>query len=119
MDPVCIPRLHTLMMFSLVSGNAYFVLVASGVIGLGASVLWAAQGTLLKRVGGPVDIVGAALLLASRAGGYITGVALPVEGGVLLREGWRLALLDRGGSLSTTEHGHTALSNRQLLFSLV
>ena len=44
----------------------------------------AAQGTLLKRVGGPVDIVGAALLLASRAGGYITGVALPVEGGVLL-----------------------------------
>lgn len=40
--------------------------------------------TLLKRLGAPEDAVGAALLLASRAGAYITGASLAVDGGALL-----------------------------------
>ena len=43
-----------------------------------------ADGTLVGRVGRPADIVGAALLLASDAGSFLTGVALPVDGGTLL-----------------------------------
>ena len=43
-----------------------------------------AEGTLVGRVGRPADIVGAALLLASDAGSFLTGVALPVDGGTLL-----------------------------------
>lgn len=37
--------------------------------------------TSLKRVGQPVDVAGAALLLASDAGGYFNGALLTVDGG--------------------------------------
>ena len=37
----------------------------------------------LKRFGGPGDISGAAVFLASRAGGSVNGVVLPVDGGYL------------------------------------
>ncbi len=37
--------------------------------------------TSLKRVGQPVDVAGAALLLASDAGGYFNGAVLTVDGG--------------------------------------
>lgn len=37
--------------------------------------------TSLKRVGQPVDVAGAALLLASDAGGYFNGTVLTVDGG--------------------------------------
>jgi len=37
----------------------------------------------LKRFGGADDIAGAAVFLASRAGGYVNGVVLPVDGGYL------------------------------------
>jgi NAD(P)-dependent dehydrogenase (short-subunit alcohol dehydrogenase family) len=37
-----------------------------------------------RRFGRPNDLDGAALLLASDAGRYMTGVALPVDGGQLL-----------------------------------
>lgn len=37
----------------------------------------------LKRFGGTDDIAGAAVFLASRAGGYVNGVVLPVDGGYL------------------------------------
>ena len=37
----------------------------------------------LKRFGGIDDIAGAAVFLASRAGGYVNGVVLPVDGGYL------------------------------------
>ena len=37
--------------------------------------------TSLRRVGQPVDVAGAALLLASDAGGYFTGSLLTVDGG--------------------------------------
>ncbi len=40
--------------------------------------------TPMRRFGRPDDLDGAALLLASDAGRYITGVALPVDGGQLL-----------------------------------
>jgi NAD(P)-dependent dehydrogenase (short-subunit alcohol dehydrogenase family) len=36
----------------------------------------------LGRIGTPEDIVGAAIYLASRAGAYLTGAILPVDGGI-------------------------------------
>jgi NAD(P)-dependent dehydrogenase (short-subunit alcohol dehydrogenase family) len=41
-------------------------------------------GTLLKRLGEPDDIAGVALLLASRAGAYITGQTIVVDGGTTI-----------------------------------
>jgi NAD(P)-dependent dehydrogenase (short-subunit alcohol dehydrogenase family) len=35
----------------------------------------------LKRLSGPSDMAGAAIYLASRAGAYVTGAVLPVDGG--------------------------------------
>lgn len=43
-----------------------------------------AENTLVKRLGSPADIVGAALLLCSQSGSFITGTSLPVDGGALL-----------------------------------
>ncbi|MEM7540624.1 MAG: SDR family oxidoreductase [Pseudomonadota bacterium] len=37
----------------------------------------------LKRMGGPDDIAGLTTLLASRAGAYITGTVIPLDGGVM------------------------------------
>ena len=37
----------------------------------------------LKRIGRPDDMAGAAVYLASRAGAYVTGIVLPVDGGIL------------------------------------
>jgi NAD(P)-dependent dehydrogenase (short-subunit alcohol dehydrogenase family) len=36
----------------------------------------------LKRIGTPEDMAGAALYLASRAGAYLTGAVIPVDGGI-------------------------------------
>jgi NAD(P)-dependent dehydrogenase (short-subunit alcohol dehydrogenase family) len=36
----------------------------------------------MKRIGRPDDVAGAAIYLASRAGAYLTGVILPVDGGI-------------------------------------
>ena len=38
----------------------------------------------LKRVGEPEDIANAYLFLASESASYITGVVLPVDGGVII-----------------------------------
>lgn len=41
------------------------------------------SGTPLNRAGQPKDLVGPAVFLASEASAYVTGVALPVDGGFL------------------------------------
>ncbi len=40
-------------------------------------------GVPLKRIGEPDDIAGAAIYLASRASNYVTGVVIPVDGGIV------------------------------------
>jgi NAD(P)-dependent dehydrogenase (short-subunit alcohol dehydrogenase family) len=37
----------------------------------------------LRRIGEPSDMAGAAIFLSSRAGAYLTGVVLPVDGGIV------------------------------------
>jgi NAD(P)-dependent dehydrogenase (short-subunit alcohol dehydrogenase family) len=41
-----------------------------------------AQSSVLGRIGAPDDMAGAAVFLASRAAGYVTGAVLPVDGGI-------------------------------------
>ncbi len=41
----------------------------------------------LGRIGEPEDMVGAAIYLASRAGAYLTGAVIPVDGGISTRHG--------------------------------
>jgi NAD(P)-dependent dehydrogenase (short-subunit alcohol dehydrogenase family) len=36
----------------------------------------------MGRIGDPDDMAGAAIYLASRAGRYVTGIVLPVDGGI-------------------------------------
>ena len=48
------------------------------------AALWAKKAAL-KRLGQPIDIARAALFLASDDGGFVTGQALGVDGGLMLR----------------------------------
>jgi NAD(P)-dependent dehydrogenase (short-subunit alcohol dehydrogenase family) len=41
----------------------------------------------LGRIGEPEDMAGAAIYLASRAGAYLTGAVIPVDGGITVRAG--------------------------------
>ena len=41
-----------------------------------------AQAAPLKRIGRPDDMAGVAIYLASRAGAYVTGAVIPVDGGI-------------------------------------
>ncbi|MEZ0072224.1 SDR family NAD(P)-dependent oxidoreductase [Planotetraspora sp. GP83] len=42
------------------------------------------QRVLMRRPGDPAELVAAAVFLASDAGSYVTGVVLPVDGGILV-----------------------------------
>ena len=39
----------------------------------------------LGRIGTPEDMAGVAIYLASRAGAYVTGTVIPVDGGITTR----------------------------------
>lgn len=39
----------------------------------------------LKRIGEPADMVGVAIYLAARAGAYLNGVVIPVDGGICIK----------------------------------
>ena len=47
-------------------------------------------GVPLGRIGGPDDVAGATLYLCSRAGSYITGAILPIDGGLSVQHDIRL-----------------------------
>jgi NAD(P)-dependent dehydrogenase (short-subunit alcohol dehydrogenase family) len=73
--------------------------IAPGVIRTQFSkALWAdparaealARGYPLKRLGDPDDVAGVAVMLASRAGNFITGQTIVVDGGGLIGGGERL-----------------------------
>jgi NAD(P)-dependent dehydrogenase (short-subunit alcohol dehydrogenase family) len=38
----------------------------------------------LKRIGAPGDMAGVAIYLASRAGAYVNGTVIPVDGGICI-----------------------------------
>jgi NAD(P)-dependent dehydrogenase (short-subunit alcohol dehydrogenase family) len=44
-------------------------------------------GCPLKRIGEPADMAGVAIYLASKAGAYLTGTVIPVDGGISTRSG--------------------------------
>ncbi|MFF0458690.1 SDR family oxidoreductase [Nocardia africana] len=46
-----------------------------------ARLRWLVEGVPLGRMGEPQDIAGAAIFLSSRAGAYLTGTVIPVDGG--------------------------------------
>jgi NAD(P)-dependent dehydrogenase (short-subunit alcohol dehydrogenase family) len=41
----------------------------------------------LKRIGSPEDAAGVTIFLSSRAGAYLTGVIIPLDGGSMIRAG--------------------------------
>jgi NAD(P)-dependent dehydrogenase (short-subunit alcohol dehydrogenase family) len=41
-----------------------------------------ARSSVLNRIGRPDDMAGTAIYLSSRAGAYVTGAVIPVDGGI-------------------------------------
>jgi NAD(P)-dependent dehydrogenase (short-subunit alcohol dehydrogenase family) len=61
--------------------------LAAGLLADQAFMARRLQATPLRRVGEPDEIAGAVLFLASRAGGFVTGHNLVVDGGTLVSDG--------------------------------
>jgi NAD(P)-dependent dehydrogenase (short-subunit alcohol dehydrogenase family) len=40
------------------------------------------KGVPLQRIGEPADMAGAAIYLSSKASSYVTGIVIPVDGGI-------------------------------------
>jgi NAD(P)-dependent dehydrogenase (short-subunit alcohol dehydrogenase family) len=45
------------------------------------------EGVPLKRWGEPADMAGTAIYLASKAGAYVSGAVIPVDGGIVASSG--------------------------------
>ena len=43
---------------------------------------WVEDSNPRRRIGTPEDVAGAVIFLASRAGAYLTGAVIPVDGGI-------------------------------------
>jgi NAD(P)-dependent dehydrogenase (short-subunit alcohol dehydrogenase family) len=61
--------------------------LATGLLGNDAFMARRLQATPLRRVGEPKEIAGVVVMLASRAGGFITGQNLVVDGGTTISDG--------------------------------
>ena len=61
--------------------------LAAGLLGDDAFMARRLQATPLRRVGEPEEIAGVVAMLASRAGGFITGQNLVVDGGTTISDG--------------------------------
>lgn len=61
--------------------------LAAGLLADAAFMQRRLQATPLRRAGEPHEIAGVVVLLASRAGGFITGQNLVVDGGTLIHDG--------------------------------
>lgn len=61
--------------------------LADGLLADDAFMARRLQATPLRRIGEPHEIAGLAVLLASRAGAFITGQTLVVDGGTLISDG--------------------------------
>jgi NAD(P)-dependent dehydrogenase (short-subunit alcohol dehydrogenase family) len=61
--------------------------LAAGLLGDEAFMARRLQATPLRRVGEPKEIAGVVVMLASRAGGFITGQNLVVDGGTTISDG--------------------------------
>jgi NAD(P)-dependent dehydrogenase (short-subunit alcohol dehydrogenase family) len=61
--------------------------LATGLMGDDAFMARRLQATPLRRVGEPTEIAGVVAMLASRAGGFITGQNLVVDGGTTISDG--------------------------------
>jgi NAD(P)-dependent dehydrogenase (short-subunit alcohol dehydrogenase family) len=61
--------------------------LAAGLLGDDAFMARRLQATPLRRVGEPEEIAGVVAMLVSRAGGFITGQNLVVDGGTTISDG--------------------------------
>ena len=70
--------------FNVIAPGPFHTPANSSLREFGAAV---AANTALGRLGQPEDIMGASIFLASRAGAYVTGSVIPVDGGLLMAYG--------------------------------
>jgi len=74
----------------------------------------AAEAVPLQRIGDPEDIAGTVVFLCSRAGSYMTGAVLPVDGGrATIDVGSRLQPLARAAGISAQHAATHAASEHQ------
>lgn len=75
---------HAVTANAILPGAIATGMTAASFVREDVAALWARKAAL-KRLGQPIDIARAALFLASDDGGFVTGQALGVDGGLMLR----------------------------------